>query len=84
MAQQQRHVHVHRAHDLGAAIGVFSRDASEEHEKLLGRRDLEMVARSAGLLQVKYRRFLGGANQLVVWQRDAASRAESSARSKVV
>jgi 2-polyprenyl-3-methyl-5-hydroxy-6-metoxy-1,4-benzoquinol methylase len=54
-------------HHTGAAIGLFSRHASEEHEQLLDRRALERLGAQAGLRMVSYRRFLLGANQLAVF-----------------
>jgi len=56
-------------HDFGARIGVFSRDASEEHEALLDRKALCALAAAQGLHVLQYRRFLFGANQLIVLQR---------------
>lgn len=56
-------------HDLGARLGVFSHDASEEHEALLDREALHGLARRQGLAIVLYRRFLFGANQLLVLER---------------
>ena len=53
-------------HGAGAAVGIFSSHASEEHEALLGRRDLEALARAGGFAVELYRRFLSGANQLLV------------------
>jgi len=56
-------------HTLGSAIGIFSSHASEEHETLLDRDDLERAGRAGGLALVEYRRFLFGANQLAVFGR---------------
>lgn len=55
--------------EAGAALGLLSRHAGEEHEELLPRRDLEGAAPGAGLEVVSYRRFLAGLNQLVVYRR---------------
>lgn len=63
-------------HDLGARIGVFSRDASEEHEALLDRAALCALAERECLEIAAYRRFLGGANQLFVARRRAPTREE--------
>jgi 2-polyprenyl-3-methyl-5-hydroxy-6-metoxy-1,4-benzoquinol methylase len=57
------------AHDLGSRLGIFSHDASEEHEALLDRDALCGLARDQQLEVVRYRRFLFGANQLIVLQR---------------
>lgn len=56
-------------HTAGAAIGIFSKHASEEHERLLNRQALEEIGASAGLCLSTYRRFLFGANQLAVYNR---------------
>lgn len=55
-------------HVAGARIGLFSQDASEEHEQLLDRNALEELGRAAGLRMVQFRSFLLGVNQLVVFQ----------------
>ena len=57
-------------HTAGAAIGLFSGHASEEHEELLDRPDLERAGEASGLSLETYRRFLCAANQLAVF-RDA-------------
>ena len=61
------HPAVDWVHDLGSAVGLFSKHASEEHEDLLGRAKLEIVGNQAGLTLVSYRRFLFGANQIAVY-----------------
>ena len=61
-------------HDLGAAIGLFSKHASEEHEDLLDRASLTAAAAGARLEMVIYRRFLFGVNQLVVFRLKSANR----------
>ena len=50
-------------------IGLFSKEASEEHEELNDRKNLEYAGRQAGLILVEFRRFLFGANQLGVFMR---------------
>jgi 2-polyprenyl-3-methyl-5-hydroxy-6-metoxy-1,4-benzoquinol methylase len=57
------------AHTLGARTHLFSQDAHEEHQELLDRERLQELATDAGLLVETYRRFLLGANQLVVLRR---------------
>jgi 2-polyprenyl-3-methyl-5-hydroxy-6-metoxy-1,4-benzoquinol methylase len=57
------------AHDFGSRVGVFSHDASEEHEALLDRKALHALAASQRLEVLRYQRFLFGANQLIVLQR---------------
>jgi len=54
-------------HDVGAAVGLFSKHANEEHEELLDRQKLEDAGRQAGLVLLSYRRFLFGANQIAVY-----------------
>ena len=65
------HPTVEKLHALGARAGLFSREANEEHEALLDRRRMEEIARASGLRLVIYRRFLLGANQLALFQRDS-------------
>ncbi len=55
-----------RVHDLGAAAGLFSREAAEEHQTLLDQPTVGGLAVRAGLEMVHSRRFLLGANQLFV------------------
>ena len=57
-------------HDFGSAIGLFSQHANEEHEELLDKEKLESAGRHAGLQLVLYKRFLFGANQLAVFERE--------------
>ncbi|MCC6128930.1 MAG: class I SAM-dependent methyltransferase [Acidobacteria bacterium] len=59
----------HALLDLGARLGLLSRHAHEEHEALLGKKQLEETGRSAGLSMRTYRRFLLGLNQLAVFGR---------------
>ena len=55
--------------EVGAALGLLSPHARDEHETLLGREALEEAGRSAGVSLVLYRRFLLGLNQLAVFSR---------------
>jgi SAM-dependent methyltransferase len=55
--------------EAGAALGLLSSHAHDEHETLLGRAALEAAGRSSGLSLVHYRRFLLGMNQLAVYSR---------------
>jgi SAM-dependent methyltransferase len=55
--------------EAGAALGLLSPHARDEHETLLGRFALEEAGRSAGVSLVLYRRFLLGLNQLAVFSR---------------
>jgi 2-polyprenyl-3-methyl-5-hydroxy-6-metoxy-1,4-benzoquinol methylase len=63
------HPSVDWVHKAGALLGLFSRHAAEEHEHLLGRRQLQAIAAECGLRVVMYRRFLLGANQILVFRR---------------
>jgi 2-polyprenyl-3-methyl-5-hydroxy-6-metoxy-1,4-benzoquinol methylase len=53
-------------HGLGARIGLFSQEGHEEHVSLLNRESIGALARAVNLKVILYRRFLLGANQLVV------------------
>ena len=55
-----------RVHDLGGRIGVFSREAAEEHHDFLDRGRMAAVAGRAGFRLARSRPFLLGANQLFV------------------
>lgn len=55
--------------EAGAALGLLSSHAHDEHETLLGRESLEAAGRSSGLSLIHYRRFLLGMNQLAVYSR---------------
>jgi SAM-dependent methyltransferase len=55
--------------EAGAALGLLSSHARDEHESLLGREALADAGRGAGLALVVYRRFLLGMNQLAVFSR---------------
>ncbi|AHF00119.1 class I SAM-dependent methyltransferase [Thioalkalivibrio paradoxus] len=57
-------------HDVGAAIGLFSKHANEEHEGLLDRATLVRAGAVAGLRLSSYRRFLFSANQIAVFQKE--------------
>jgi SAM-dependent methyltransferase len=65
------HPSVDWVHDAGAAVGIFSRHANEEHQDLLNKEKLIHAGRQAGLELVLYKRFLLGANQLVVFKRNS-------------
>ena len=55
--------------EAGAALGLLSAHAHDEHETLLGREALADAGRGAGLALVLYHRFLFGMNQLAVFSR---------------
>jgi 2-polyprenyl-3-methyl-5-hydroxy-6-metoxy-1,4-benzoquinol methylase len=54
-------------HNIGSRIGIFSREANKEHEKLLDREALSSLATAAELKMAIYKPFLFGANQLVIF-----------------
>lgn len=60
------HPHYRWAHEFGARLGVFSRDAAEEHEDFIDRRGMMRAAADSGLRLLTARRFLMGANQLFI------------------
>jgi len=60
------HPYFEWAHTIGARTGLFSPEASDEHEQLFDRRGFEKLAQSARMKLVHYRRFLYGANQLAI------------------
>lgn len=56
-------------HTIGANLGVFSREAADEHDQVLDKRQLTELGKEAGLSIACYRRFLAGCNQLCVYCR---------------
>lgn len=56
-------------HDLGAAIGLFSKHAAQEHETFLNHQKLAAIAGAVNLQLRVYRRFLLGFNQLACFVR---------------
>ena len=63
------HPSYRRVHDLGARLGIFSLEASEEHEMFFDKDSLRETAVRAGLNLASVQRFLCGANQLFVLTR---------------
>jgi 2-polyprenyl-3-methyl-5-hydroxy-6-metoxy-1,4-benzoquinol methylase len=57
------------AHGAGASLGIFSRHAHEEHEAMLGRRQLESLCADCRVIMSVYQKFLFGVNQLAVIRR---------------
>jgi SAM-dependent methyltransferase len=53
-------------HEWGAAAGLFSREAADEHNEMLDRAALERICLGVGLRLVRAETFLFGANQLFV------------------
>lgn len=64
------HPGARRLHAFGARLGLFSRDADDEHEVFFDRVGLASLARGAGMKLVDYRRFQLGMNQLAILVRD--------------
>jgi 2-polyprenyl-3-methyl-5-hydroxy-6-metoxy-1,4-benzoquinol methylase len=60
------HPRMEWAHTVGARLRVFSSEAHDEHEELLDRPRMQVLAEAAGLRIELYKRFLFGANQLFV------------------
>jgi 2-polyprenyl-3-methyl-5-hydroxy-6-metoxy-1,4-benzoquinol methylase len=55
-----------QVHDIGARLGMFSKEAAKEHETFLGKRTLYQIAHDAGLEVDTFRYFLLGFNQLII------------------
>ena len=55
-----------RIHTVGAKIGLFSKNAAEEHETIFSYRTLAYQLSKNHLRIERYRRFLLGGNQLVI------------------
>ena len=56
----------HQVLELGSKLGLLSRHADEEHEKLWSYREIQEIAARTGWRMVRWKRFLLGANQLFV------------------
>lgn len=63
-------------HPLGAAIGLFSAQAADDHCVVYNRRRFELIASRVGLVVEDYRRFQLGCNQRVVLARRPGTRRE--------
>jgi len=59
-------------HRWGAGLGLFSKEAADDHVVIYNRRRLEKLARDFGLRLHTYRRFQWGCNQLAVLERTGA------------
>jgi 2-polyprenyl-3-methyl-5-hydroxy-6-metoxy-1,4-benzoquinol methylase len=60
------HPSVRGFHELGARIGLFSREGAKEHRELIDRDRMIQLAETSGLHIRHFRRFLLGCNQLFV------------------
>lgn len=56
-------------HRLGAVLGLFSRDAADDHIAIFNRARIEIFAREAGLVLAEYRRFQLECNQIAILKR---------------
>jgi SAM-dependent methyltransferase len=56
-------------HRLGASIGLFSKDASEDHIIIYNKKRFEILANEFNLKIKKYKKFELGCNQLVILTR---------------
>lgn len=53
-------------HKIGSEIGLFSKEANEEHEELIGKNVLEKIIDKTELKLSTHKVFLGGLNQLFI------------------
>jgi SAM-dependent methyltransferase len=58
-----------RVHTLGGGLGVFSREAKDDHKGFYGLDSLTLLFQSSGLKLVDHRHFMAGMNQLAIFQR---------------
>lgn len=65
------HPSLRRAHELGAKLGLFSREAAEEHQELLDHDAMSCIADQIPMAVTVARRFLAGANQLFVLEQSS-------------
>lgn len=59
----------HVIHRLGAAPGLFSREAADDHVAIFNRKRIDIFAREAGLVLSEYRKFQLGYNQIAILKR---------------
>jgi len=59
----------HRVHQIGAYLGLFYREAVDEHKTVLDRDSLSWLFIAVGLEVVVYKKFQFGCNQLIVGKR---------------
>lgn len=65
-------------HGVAAKVGLLSHEAHDEHQSVVGRRELSAAAAKGGLRVDEFRYFMLGANQLLVLsRRDRVSLAAS-------
>lgn len=63
------HPSVRRVHELGARIGLFSREGAREHRELIDRLRITDLAEASGFRIRHFQRFLLGCNQLFILER---------------
>jgi SAM-dependent methyltransferase len=63
------HSSARKIHDVGSSIGIFSKEAAEEHNVFFDKNLLENLARDCGCIMVNYERFQFGFNQAAVFHR---------------
>ena len=61
-----------RIHQIGARLGLFSKEAMHEHETIFTRTSLNRLAEQNALELIQYRTFLLGGNQLFIFQASGA------------
>jgi 2-polyprenyl-3-methyl-5-hydroxy-6-metoxy-1,4-benzoquinol methylase len=64
-------------HGVAAKLGLLSHEAHDEHQSVVGRRELTAAATKAGLQVDEFRYFMLGANQLLVLSPRKEARAAS-------
>lgn len=69
MVMSTPHPNVDWVHGVGAKIGLFSKEANDEHEELLDLLKMSRACARAGLEIKHFHPFLLGANQLFIIQR---------------
>jgi SAM-dependent methyltransferase len=63
------HPSARRIHDIGSSLGIFSKEAAEEHNRFFDQDQLEGLARECGCVMVDYERFQFGLNQVAVFHK---------------
>ena len=53
-------------HRLGVSLGLFSREAADDHIVIYNKRRFEILSQALGLNIIRYKKFQMGCNQLVV------------------
>jgi len=58
-----------KIHDVGAAMGLFSRSAADEHHQFLNKEALFQIGIQNGLTIAHFERFMFGLNQLICYRK---------------